>query len=75
MNQKTRTEHLEWCKRRALEYCDAGDVTQAFTSIASDLRKHPETEKHGALELGFRLLMGGFLNTPQEMRKFIEGFR
>lgn len=70
----TRAEHLAWCKKRALEYCDAGDVAQAFSSMGSDLGKHPETENHSAIQLGMMLLMGGHLNTPGEMRKFIEGF-
>lgn len=70
----TRAEHLAWCKKRALEYVDAGDCNQAFASMASDLSKHPETEKHGAIQLGMMMLMGGHLNRPDQMRKFIEGF-
>jgi hypothetical protein len=71
---QTRAEHLAWCKQRALEYCDAGDTSQAWASMVSDLRKHPETEKHAAIELGMMMLMGGHLSTTGEMRKFIEGF-
>jgi hypothetical protein len=37
----TRDEHLAWCKRRALEYVDAGDLTHAVASMASDLKTHP----------------------------------
>lgn len=70
----TRAEHLAWCKTRALEYVDAGDNSQAFASMASDLGKHPDTAKHGALELGMMLQFGGHLSTACEMRKFIEGF-
>jgi len=70
----SRAEHLKWCKQRALEYCDAGDVNQAYASMASDLGKHPETEGHAAIQLGMMMLMGGHLNSPMEMRKFIEGF-
>jgi hypothetical protein len=70
----TRQEHLAWCKKRALEYCDIGDVTQAFASMGSDLGKHPETENHAAIQLGMTLLMGGQLDSPMKMRKFIEGF-
>ena len=33
----TRQEHLEWCKKRALEYVDMNDMGQAWASIASDL--------------------------------------
>ncbi len=71
---ETRAEHLAWCKRRALEYCDIGDVQQAFASIGSDLGKHPETANHVGIQLGMMMLMGGHLSTPEAMRKFIKGF-
>lgn len=70
----TRAEHLAWCKERALEYCDSGDATNAWASMASDLSKHPETERHAGLQLGMMMLFGGHLNSVPEMRKFIEGF-
>jgi hypothetical protein len=71
---ETRAQHLAWCKRRALVYVDAGDTAQAFASMTSDLGKHSETANHGAIELGTMMLLSGFLNSPAEMRKFIEGF-
>ncbi len=70
----TREEHLAWCKKRALEYIDMGDLPQAFASMASDLDKHTRTKGHSGIELGMMLLMIGHLSTPDEMRKFIEGF-
>jgi len=70
----SRQEHLDWCKKRALEYVDAGDLPQAFASMGSDLGKHDETSNHIGMELGMMLLMGGHLSTPEKMRKFIEGF-
>ena len=70
----TRAEHLQWCKDRALEYINMNDVTQAFTSMASDLRKHPETANHAGIQLGMGLMIIGKLNSQHEMRKFIEGF-
>jgi len=70
-----RQEHLECCKKRALEYVDRGCVQEAFASMASDLRKHPETEKHSGIELGLMHLLFGTIKTPEQMRKFIEGFR
>lgn len=72
--EPSRSEHLAWCKKRALEYCEAGDVSQAFASMGSDLGKHPETANHGAIELGMMMLMSNMLSTPAQMRKFIEGF-
>lgn len=70
----TREEHLQWCKDRALEYVDQGELQQAMTSLMSDLRKHPETAGHGAVPLMMGMAMSGHLDTPGEMRKFIEGF-
>lgn len=70
----TRFEHLEWCKKRALEYIDSGDIKNAYASMASDMMKHPETRTHLALALGFRLMMSGQLSTVPEMRKFILEF-
>lgn len=69
-----RTEHMVWCKKRALEYVDAGDTQQAYTSMASDLGKHDETAGHIGIEMGMMMLIGGNLKTAPEMRKFIEGF-
>jgi len=73
-NVASREEHLAWCKERALDLVDQGDLTQAYASMASDLRKHDGTAGHPAIELGMMLMMGGHLSTPHEMRKFIEGF-
>lgn len=67
-------EHLTWCKERALEYVDAGDLQSAFTSMTSDLSKHPETRNHAGSQLGMMLLMAGHLSTPEEMRAHIEGY-
>lgn len=61
-------------QKRALEYCDMGDVNQAFASMGSDLGKHPETENHLGIQLGMQMLMAGLISTPEEMAKFIRGF-
>lgn len=71
---RSREEHMDWCKRRALEYVDAGNLMEAYSSMASDLGKHPETAGHSAIQLGTMLLVGGQLNTSKTMRDFIEGF-
>lgn len=72
----TREEHLEWAKRRAIEYLDAGDNLQAWTSLGSDLSKHPELKNHPGMTIGtmYLLLPGWISNTP-EVRRWIEGFR
>jgi hypothetical protein len=72
----TRDEHLEWCKRRALEYLDVGDTRQGFTSMLSDLHKHPELEKHVGCEMGVGFMMlPGWIDNPVEVRRWIVGFR
>ena len=72
----TRDEHLEWAKQRAREYLDLGDWEQAWASMVSDLGKHPELEKHIAIEMEMMLIMmpnSSYTNVPA-MRRFIEGF-
>ena len=70
----TRSEHLEWCKRRAREYLDRRDVKNAVASMLSDLSKHPET----ALPPGNVLTTLGMMTVMQNdldgARRFVEGF-
>lgn len=70
----TRKEHLDWCKKRALEYATKGDLKSAWTSMVSDLNKHPETKDHIAINLGSSLFITGQLNTIASMTKFINDF-
>jgi hypothetical protein len=71
---RTRAEHLAWCKERAIEYADRGDLAGAMASMGSDLNKHPELRGHQGVELMMLEAMGGFLRTPADIRRFIEGF-
>lgn len=69
----TRAEHLQWCKDRALEYLDVGDLNQAATSMISDMSKHPETA--GYPEALNQLVMLELLNRNADgVRRCIEGF-
>lgn len=70
----TRNEHLDWCKQRATEYLDQGDIKGALASMMSDLQKHDETRNHAGVQLGMMLLISGNLETEQAMRDFILGF-
>ncbi len=69
-----RAEHLQWCKDRANKLIEEGDLTQAFTSMQSDMGKHEGTAEHKALELGTLLLIGGHLNTVKQMLDWVNGF-
>ena len=70
----TRAEHMQWCRQRALEYVDAGDIDLALVSMLSDLGKHDETQGHPGGQIMVGLRMMGQLNTAPEMRMFINGF-
>lgn len=71
-----REEYLEWAKTRALEYLDQGDPTQAFTSMLSDMRKHPELENHAGNRIGVGFMMlPGWITNPVEVRRWIVGYR
>jgi hypothetical protein len=70
----TREEHLAWCKQRALEYANRGQLEEAWTSMLGDLNKHDQTRGHSAIELGTMLKFAGHLSTIRDMRQFIEGF-
>lgn len=69
----TRSEHLQWCKDRALAYLPHAPQN-AIESMLSDLGKHDGTKNHCGIELGMMLIMGGHLVAGLEARRFIEGF-
>ncbi len=72
-----REEHLAWCKQRALEYVDRGELVEGVTSMLSDMDKHEETKIDPAGALGM-LTMLAFQQAAQHdaysVRRFIEGF-
>ena len=70
-----RQEHLDWCKKRAMEYVDKGDYNAAVTSMLSDLGKHPDTEASSGgilAHIGMMELMRG--PTRYSITRYIEGF-
>lgn len=70
----TRQEHLDWCKKRALELADMGDLNQALISMMSDLGKHEETKDHKGCMLTTMLMMTGHLKTYHDVVEHINGF-
>ncbi len=71
----TRDEHLAWCKRRALEYVDAGDLAHAVASMASDLKTHPDTDNpalNGLVMIGMMYVTDG---DKAAVLRWIERFR
>jgi hypothetical protein len=69
----TREEHLQWCKKRALRYIDAGELSNACTSMMSDLSKHPDTKDHMGLLIC--PLYTTDARSPRHVRDWIEGFQ
>lgn len=69
-----RSEHLQWCKDRAMEYINTGDVTNGIASFTSDMSKHEDTASHSALDLMATMMFSGMLNTVADAEKFILGF-
>lgn len=76
----TRSEHLAWCKERALAELDGHPqdgtaICSALASMFSDLRKHPDTAAHIGIELLGQELVGGFIRTRADAKRQIEGFQ
>lgn len=71
---RTREEHLQWCKDRALEYWRAGDLEKAFVSMLSDLKKHEETKTYNQFLLALGMIFAS-QGDDDGMYRWIEGFR
>lgn len=71
--ERTREEHMIWCKMRALEYVDRGDCHNAVVSMGSDLGKHEETSTPatpGLIMIGMMEISKG----TEAVRRWINGF-
>lgn len=68
----TRAEHIEWCKQRAREYLDKGDLRNAVASMTSDLSKHPETQCPPTVAMVGMMAVRN--HDSHGVRCFIEGF-
>ena len=83
MSNKTRAEHLAWCKERAMSEYDYYSQKEghevaarnAMASIVSDLRKHPETASSGDGPLAALAIMSvPTMRTRADVAKFVEGY-
>jgi hypothetical protein len=67
--------HMAWCKSRALEYVERGDLQNAIASFASDVRKEECTDSLAismlVVNVGIPLVTA---NDRVGLRRFIEGF-
>ena len=73
----TREEHMQWCKDRAMEYVERGDLVNAVASMMSDLSKHDETRDSGT---GAMRMLGLMAATQAQnsdraaVERYIKGF-
>ena len=71
----TRSEHLQWCKDRAVAYLNEGQIAEGIASFTSDMRKHEETKATLNNGLSMPLIMQATMsNSGTECIKCIEGF-
>jgi hypothetical protein len=66
---------MAWCKRRALEYIDADNLSHAVASMASDLKTHPDTDNpalNGLVMIGMMYATDG---DKAAVQRWIERFR
>lgn len=68
----TRVEHMAWCKERAIDYLDRGEITNAIASMVSDLGKHDETARSRAVAVMTLLAIDS--RDREQVRKWIDGF-
>jgi hypothetical protein len=68
-----RSEHLQWCKARAIEYVDLNELKYAIASMASDLCKHPQTNNAPLIKETIRILLFEPLTT-ETVTRWIDGF-
>lgn len=72
----TREEHLKWCRERAIQDMDYyKDPTKGLISMASDLRKHPETNHESLTSLCLAQVIINPKITRQQVIDFIDGFK
>lgn len=79
MSERTRAEHMAWCKQRAMQEFDyyakeegiPAAVRNASASMLSDVGKHPET---AGLRDTVAMLMMLPMRSRADVQRFIEGF-
>jgi hypothetical protein len=68
-------EHIDWCKQRALEYVEVGDLANAVASMMSDLRKGPVMPDSGLLLGLYQIVLLDVQKGDKDaVRRWITGF-
>jgi hypothetical protein len=71
----TRREHLDWAIARAIQEMDYyNEPSKGLISMASDLRKHPETNSQALISLCMAQIMINPRISRQQVIDFLKGF-
>lgn len=70
---KTTGQHLEECKKKALEALAQRGKLESLTCLASELSKHPGTDHFGLPLMPYLIAAGILPDTEEAVREFIEG--
>lgn len=72
----TKEEHLAWCKQRALMDMNLFGVLGLLGSLASDLKRHPETVDvyNDLLKEGMKKRLSGELESVEQVHEFLAKF-
>lgn len=74
-DQLPRADYLAKCKAAAILLLDAGKFGKAWEGFYNDMKKHPHTALHPALNSGQVMFQSGTFKSTNDMRKYIEGFK
>ena len=73
-NTRNREDHIEWCKQRAREYLERGELVDAVGSMLSDMTKHTETNTELLPMMGLVGMQAAGNGDHNGVSRFIEGF-
>ena len=66
-----RKEHIEWCKKRALERVEKGELAEAVVALSNDMSKSSKTIDHPLIDYGMILVIAGYFSTAKQVKEFI----
>jgi len=66
-----RKEYIEWCKKRALERVEKGELAEAIVALSNDMSKSSKTIDHPLIDYGMILVIAGYFSTAKQVKEFI----
>lgn len=69
----SRDEYIAWVKKRALGWLEAGNSQIALLTFQQDLDARPDLDVAWYAEKGHTIFHWGLLETPEQIREYIEG--